>query len=1108
MKKFILLLATLLSVRVALAQTATVQGYCVLGAAHAMTSGLPASNFQQGVIQECLVTVYLTGTTNLATIYADKNNTSLPNPFTANVNGSWLFYAATGQGYDVVASGGIAPNVYSSPTTILVDVFAGSGSGSSVFSLNGLSGILDLTSIANTITITPHGSTIDLESNGVQGSVDGTNTAVVISYLNGGSNYSSCSVVLSGGVCSTQPTFLCRGLGSPPTITADVVELSPGNCTIAPTATITGTGTGASMALALAQNAPTAPSGSNVAVPTPITGYGDVAESTNPFLDNAVLTFPILDNVFFALCSGSSLGSLFDTTSSGLYIYSGCGASVFIANGPSDSNAFQFGSSNNGNETIFGGNLAYEPYNNAYGFSAPNYEGETYQITGDTTIELNGGVPGSSYTGAGTCSLVGGIVITGTPDTCTASLVSGGINWALSGTATYSVLPSINWTGATGGTDAEAPGIVQPGQPVLTGSAFMDPTSTFHVGTESIPTSTVGLTEPATLPGDMLTVGPGIVSLPQIAPLTGGPNCLQISSSGRVTNTGAVCAIYPCTNTSTDPAAINALLAIGSVHVVLTGTCDINGSLVIQNYNWLDLSQATLVGGVTATATGMITDQASVSPVTTARTCTLTQTLASGSTPATVLLTACSPASFTAADYEQSMDCANALGTGTDLQSAISNYVSSSSVYLVPWTTSTISTGSYTCTETQRTHDFRITGGTVNHTTNSGSSNLVLRSFNHALIEGTTWIGSTGDWAGMITDADDVTFRDNIFQNNSDGLHWIGPLNHVRNDNAFCDSTGDDCNVFDTGENYSTSPIFGFAGNVNDAYADVHGSGGSRGVAIIAVAINPYPSGAQCIVPEITNVTAIVNGGPVFNGTLAGQVGYGGFIAPVQIGSGTLNGCTTAPSAVVGDNIWVIGPRGPTPIGQDVAIGGINHNGSGSLLAAHWGRITITNPADVNSNPVADVAEIPAAVAVESTASHYQIIDNLEVDAAAYAGTYPLVSSSGSLGTNTITNFYSNDPKPGDFNFTGTTITNNYALYAASRIVSGTVSSSSGTVTTAHPFSTAFAATPVCTASAQSSSGAWYFSTLPSTTSSGIITYTTSGAQTFAVNCSGSLGVW
>lgn len=72
----------------------------------------------------------------------------------------------------------------------------------------------------------------------------------------------------------------------------------------------------------------------------------------------------------------------------------------------------------------------------------------------------------------------------------------------------------------------------------------------------------------------------------------------------------------------------------------------------------------------------------------------------------------------------------------------------------------------------------------------------------------------------------------------------------------------------------------------------------------------------------------------------------------------------------------------------------------------------------------------------------------------------------------------------------------------------GTVSSVSGTVTTAHTFTTAFSATPNCSASALSNAGAWYFSTLPSTTSSGIITYATSGAQTFNVQCVGAGGLW
>ena len=72
----------------------------------------------------------------------------------------------------------------------------------------------------------------------------------------------------------------------------------------------------------------------------------------------------------------------------------------------------------------------------------------------------------------------------------------------------------------------------------------------------------------------------------------------------------------------------------------------------------------------------------------------------------------------------------------------------------------------------------------------------------------------------------------------------------------------------------------------------------------------------------------------------------------------------------------------------------------------------------------------------------------------------------------------------------------------------GTIASSSGTSTTAHTFSTAFTATPVCTASPYSNAGSWYFSTLPSMTSGGIITYTTSGAQTFGEICTGPGGFW
>jgi hypothetical protein len=55
----------------------------------------------------------------LATLYSDASDDTLSNPFTATNAGQWLFYAATGQTYDIVLSGGISPNTYPSPVTLV-----------------------------------------------------------------------------------------------------------------------------------------------------------------------------------------------------------------------------------------------------------------------------------------------------------------------------------------------------------------------------------------------------------------------------------------------------------------------------------------------------------------------------------------------------------------------------------------------------------------------------------------------------------------------------------------------------------------------------------------------------------------------------------------------------------------------------------------------------------------------------------------------------------------------------------------------------------------------------------------------------------------------------
>jgi hypothetical protein len=111
----------------AFSQNGAISGHCTLGGTQATVSGLNSSNYLQGIIPGCTVTVYLTGTTTLATITNGQGNA---NPFTANSAfstdpGGWSFYASISTAVDVVGSGGTSPNTYPSPVTLLMDVFPG-----------------------------------------------------------------------------------------------------------------------------------------------------------------------------------------------------------------------------------------------------------------------------------------------------------------------------------------------------------------------------------------------------------------------------------------------------------------------------------------------------------------------------------------------------------------------------------------------------------------------------------------------------------------------------------------------------------------------------------------------------------------------------------------------------------------------------------------------------------------------------------------------------------------------------------------------------------------------------------------------------------------------
>jgi hypothetical protein len=155
MEKLWLTLALLFLPAAAFAQTGTIQGYCDQGGVSAAVSGLPSTNKLQGNIPSCTITVYFTGTTTLVpTIFKDASGTPLSNPFTADALGSllpghFLFWTATGVGYDVTGKNGIAPNVYPQTVPLLTDVFPGAAGGGGTSTCGPLAGDSTSTNCGN-----------------------------------------------------------------------------------------------------------------------------------------------------------------------------------------------------------------------------------------------------------------------------------------------------------------------------------------------------------------------------------------------------------------------------------------------------------------------------------------------------------------------------------------------------------------------------------------------------------------------------------------------------------------------------------------------------------------------------------------------------------------------------------------------------------------------------------------------------------------------------------------------------------------------------------------------------------------------------------------------
>jgi hypothetical protein len=130
-------------------------GWGQLGSQVVRTLGISSSTKVQQTFASCTVTVYVSGTLNLATIYSDNLLTPLANPFTADATGAWAFYAANGR-YDVSLSGGGIIGTITYPDLLLSD-FGASGA---IASINAL------TAAAQTIVVGTGGSDFNIVSSG------------------------------------------------------------------------------------------------------------------------------------------------------------------------------------------------------------------------------------------------------------------------------------------------------------------------------------------------------------------------------------------------------------------------------------------------------------------------------------------------------------------------------------------------------------------------------------------------------------------------------------------------------------------------------------------------------------------------------------------------------------------------------------------------------------------------------------------------------------------------------------------------------------------------------------------------------------------------------
>ncbi len=222
MRKLLLLIVLLIALPLAIQARAKVQGYAQQGGVVIVTAGTSSTTRSIRTFPLCTVTVFVTGTSTLATLFSDNSSTPRANPFTAASDASYFFYVNDGR-YDITFSGtGI-----SVPFTLTDILVADSVSSTSIQSLNGLTATAQLfatgtsgsdfniSSVSNTHTFnfpTASGSNRGLLSSANWSTFNGKQNALV--------NSAGLAAALSDetgtglSVFNNAPTFIAPVLGA------------------------------------------------------------------------------------------------------------------------------------------------------------------------------------------------------------------------------------------------------------------------------------------------------------------------------------------------------------------------------------------------------------------------------------------------------------------------------------------------------------------------------------------------------------------------------------------------------------------------------------------------------------------------------------------------------------------------------------------------------------------------------------------------------------------------------------------------------------------------------------------------------------------------------